>query len=145
MSDVAFYLNAPDRQGHACRLLRKAYLKGARVVAWVDAQAMQPLDSALWTLSSGEFIPHAGPDDTTLVQRHSPIWLVTALPPAEEVPPGAVLVNLRAAFPVGFEAFARVIEVVTLDDSDRQQARERWRQYRALGIEPQHHDLMSQG
>jgi DNA polymerase-3 subunit chi len=54
-----------------------------------------------------------------------------------------VLVNLKASLPAGFEAFARVIEVVTLEESDRQQARERWRQYRAQGIEPQRHDLVS--
>jgi DNA polymerase-3 subunit chi len=77
------------------------------------------------------------------VQRRSPIVLTTEVPSAEDVPPGAVLVNLKASFPAGFEAFARVIEVVTLEESDRQQARERWRQYRAQGIEPQRHDLVS--
>jgi DNA polymerase III subunit chi len=143
MSDVAFHFNAPDRQGHACRLLRKAYLKGARLVALVEPEALDALDTALWTLSGGEFVPHARPGDSPAVHRRSPIVLTTEVPAAEDVPPGAVLVNLKASFPAGFEAFARVIEVVTLEESDRQQARERWRQYRAQGIEPQRHDLVS--
>ena len=76
-------------------------------------------------------------------RSRSPILLATDVPAADEVPPGAVLVNLKAGFPTGFEAFARVIEVVTQENADREQARERWRQYRALGIEPQRHDLVS--
>jgi DNA polymerase-3 subunit chi len=143
MKDVTFHFNAPDRQGHACRLLRKAYLKGAQLVAVVEPEALDALDAALWTLSSGEFIPHARPGDSPAVQSRSPIVLATEVPASEDVLPGTVLVNLRGRFPVGFETFARVIEVVTLEDTDRQQARERWRQYRALGIEPQRHDLVS--
>lgn len=143
MSDVAFHFNAPERQGHACRLLRKAYQKGAQVVAVVDPEALDALDAALWTMSGGEFIPHARPGDAPAVQSRSPIVLATEVPPAADVPPGRVLLNLRDAFPAGFEAFARVIEVVTPDAADRQHARERWRQYRALGIEPQRHDLVT--
>lgn len=143
MSDVAFHFNAPGRQSHACRLLRKAYLKGARLVVLVEPEALDALDAALWTLSGGEFIPHAGPGDAPAVRSRSPILLATDVPAADEVPPGAVLVNLKAGFPTGFEAFARVIEVVTQENADREQARERWRQYRALGIEPQRHDLVS--
>ena len=52
-----------------------------------------------------------------------------------------VLVNLRGELPPGYERFQRVIEVVTLDEADRASARERWRNYKALGLEPQRHDL----
>ena len=34
-----------------------------------------------------------------------------------------------------------MIEVVTGADADRAQARERWKAYKAQGIEPQRHDL----
>jgi DNA polymerase-3 subunit chi len=143
MKDVAFHFNALDLQGHACRLLRKGYLKGARLVAVVEPEALDALDAALWTLSGGEFIPHSRPGDGPAVRSRSPIGLVTDVPVAGHVLPGTVLVNLRAAFPAGFEAFDRVIEVVTLEDADRRLARERWRQYCAMGIEPQRHDLVS--
>ena len=143
MSDVVFHFNAPERQGHACRLLRKAYKKGAQVVAVLEPQDLDPFDAALWTMSGGEFVPHARPGDAPRVFSRSPIVLATEVPPAGDVSPGCVLLNLRHEFPAGFEAFARVIEVVTPDVADRQQARERWRRYRALGIEPQRHDLVS--
>ena len=32
MTEVAFHFNAPDKRSYACRLLRKAYLRGARVL-----------------------------------------------------------------------------------------------------------------
>jgi DNA polymerase III subunit chi len=50
-------------------------------------------------------------------------------------------VNLGDAVPDGFEAFERLIEVVTPDDADRQQARERWKHYAARGYNITRHDL----
>ncbi|MFN3495174.1 MAG: DNA polymerase III subunit chi [Hydrogenophaga sp.] len=39
--------------------------------------------------------------------------------------------------------FAKVVEVVTEDETDRLAARDRWRMYRQNGVEPVHHDLRS--
>lgn len=138
MTEVAFHFNAPDRLGYACRLLRKAYLKGARVLVLVEERERAALDAALWTTVVGEFLPHSGPNDPPHVQARSPIHLASD-PSASN---GAtVLVNLRADVPTGHERFARVIEVVTDDEHDRSLARERWKRYKAMGIEPQRHDL----
>jgi DNA polymerase-3 subunit chi len=41
----------------------------------------------------------------------------------------------------GFDSFERVIEVVSLDDADRQAARQRWKQYTDLGFNITRHDL----
>ena len=138
MTEVAFHFNAPDRVGYACRLLRKAYLKGARVLVLVDERERAALDAALWTTVVGEFLPHSGPNDPPHVQARSPIHLASELSSSNGA---TVLVNLRADIPPGHERFARVIEVVTNDERDRSQARERWKGYKALGIEPQRHDL----
>ncbi|MEK9802900.1 MAG: DNA polymerase III subunit chi [Curvibacter sp.] len=43
--------------------------------------------------------------------------------------------------PDGFEQYERVIEVVSLDEDDRLQARARWKQYTARGYTIQRHDL----
>lgn len=139
-AEVAFHFNAPDRVGYACRLLRKAYLKGARLWVRVAADDLGPLDQALWVAQAGDFLPHSREGDAPEVMRHSPIHLATGTPD----PQGRqVLVNLCADMAEGWDRFERVIEVVTLADEDRLPARERWRTYRVQGIEPVRHDLAS--
>ena len=138
MPDVAFHFNAPDRIGYACRLLRKAYLRKARLFVWVAPGDLARLDTALWTMAAGEFVPHCRSDDPALVTSRSPIQIGEELPPNRS---DLILVNLRHDMPDNPAAFNRVIEVVTLDEADRVLARERWRQYKALGLEPQRHDL----
>lgn len=138
MPDVAFHFNAPDRLGYACRLLRKAYLRKARLFVWVAPSDLARLDTALWTMGNGEFVPHCRADDPDLLKARSPIQIGDQLP---EERGHWILVNLRHDMPDDPAAFNRVIEVVTLDEADRGPARERWRQYKALGLEPQRHDL----
>ena len=138
MTEVAFHFNAPQKLAYACRLLRKAYLKGAQLVVLVPDGQVTELDQALWLMAPGEFVPHSVPGDPPLVQDRSPIRIVTTLPEAGDQ---TVLLNLRDEAPQGFERFERVIDVVTLDDADRQHARHRWRHYQAAGIEPQRRDL----
>lgn len=138
MTEVSFHFNAPDKLGYACRLLRKGYLRGARILVLVDDSEAPVLDAALWTMAPGAFIPHSMPSDPAHVRSRSPIQLVSSLPVQCDAD---VLVNLRSLAPPGFDRCARVIEVVTGDDVDRQQARERWKYYKTNGIEPQRHDL----
>jgi len=140
MTEVAFHFNAPQKLGYACRLLRKAYLKGAQLVVLVPDEQVDELDQALWLMAPGEFVPHSVPGDPSTVQDRSPIRLVTAVP---DTGGSAVLINLRDEAPLGFERFERVIDVVTMDDHDRQRARQRWRHYVAAGVEPLRHDLKS--
>lgn len=52
-----------------------------------------------------------------------------------------VLVNLDSAPPPGFERFAQVIEIVSHDPVDAQQARSRWKQYSNQGLKPESNDL----
>ena len=109
-----------------------------RVVALVEERDRGALDAALWTMAGGEFIPHSGPTDPVHVQARSPIHIASEVSASNGA---TVLVNLRVGLPAGYERFARVIEVVTGDENDRAHARERWKSYKAQGIEPQRHDL----
>jgi DNA polymerase-3 subunit chi len=140
VTDVAFHFNAPDRLGYACRLLRKAYLRQARLFVWAAESDVMKLDTALWAMGAGEFVPHCRDDDPDLLKSRSPIQLGHRLPGERS---GFILVNLRPDMPENPAAFGRIIEVVTLDEADRSPARDRWRQYKALGMEPQRHDLQS--
>jgi DNA polymerase-3 subunit chi len=139
MTEVSFHFNAPDKLGYACRLLRKGYLKGARMLVLVTPAALIELDEALWQKSTHDFLPHCTERDPSHVQAASPIRLCSAAPVMETE--DWVLVNLCSDMPGGYQRFSRVIEVVTGDIHDRDQARLRWRQYQQAGINPQRHDL----
>ncbi|MBN9371486.1 MAG: hypothetical protein ABS53_06210 [Hydrogenophaga sp. SCN 70-13] len=138
MAEVAFHFNAPDKAAYVCRLLRKAYLKGARVTVLAPGDQIDALDRGLWLLAQGEFVPHCVQADPEPTRRHSPIHLLER---PDQRAPTQVLVNLGEAVPDDYTRFERVIEVVGLNDEDRASARQRWRRYQADGIEPQRHDL----
>lgn len=139
MTEVAFHFNAPDKLAYACRLLRKAVGSGARVVVNAPPGVLRQLDALLWTFSQLDFIPHALLPGEARVVAASPVLLCESL--ADELPHRQVLLNLGDAVPQGFEQFERVIEVVSLDETDRQLARSRWRQYAETGHAIVRHDL----
>lgn len=138
MTDIAFHFNAPDRIGYVCRLLRKAVGVGAKVVVSGPEDVLDALGSALWMLSPTDFIPHCGPDAAGAVLSKSPVVFVTSV---QDAPFFDVLVNLGAAVPAGFDRFARLIEVVTLDELDRKEARGRWKAYSDAGFSLIRHDV----
>lgn len=139
MTEVAFHFNVPDKLGYACRLLRKAAGSGAKVVVTGEAELLRALDTELWTFSALEFLPHchAASADAQVLAA-SPIVLADA---PRATPHQEVLVNLGARIPDGFERFERLIEVVTQEDEDRQQARMRWKHYADRGYAIKRHDL----
>ena len=53
-----------------------------------------------------------------------------------------VLVSLGEVPPPGFERFAQLIEIVTLDPADALAARTRWRQYAKQGYKIESNDLV---
>ncbi len=140
MTEVAFHVNAPDKLRYACRLLRKAYLKGTSLFVLVPPHQLETLDAALWTMSPDAFIPHCRATDPDHVKTRTPIHIGTVLAPRNQA---AVLVNLQEEWVGEWRAFEKVIEVVAQDDLDRQVARERWQRYRKEGAEPVSHDLAS--
>jgi DNA polymerase-3 subunit chi len=64
-----------------------------------------------------------------------------AAPPS----PPQLIVNLAAAVPAGVASAARVVEIVDNDPDRRQAGRERFRQYRAMGVEPTTHKPAAAG
>lgn len=139
MTEVAFHFNVPDKLGYACRLLRKACAAGSRVIVTGEADTLRALDADLWTFSPVEFIPHchaatAAPE----VLAASPVVLAES---ARGTPHQQVLVNLGARVPEGFERFERLIELVTQEEDERQQARGRWKHYADRGYAITRHDL----
>jgi DNA polymerase-3 subunit chi len=138
MTGVEFHFNAPDKVGYACRLLRKAVGKGAKLVVTGEPALLRELDTALWTFSPLEFVPHCyGDVGGPAVLAASPVVLSDA---AHAAPHQEVLVNLGPGVPEGFERFERLIEVVTADEADRVNGRRRWKHYADRGYAIQRHD-----
>lgn len=143
MTAVAFHFNVPDRRAYACRLLRKAYLSGARVAVTGEAALLDELDRLLWTFQPLEFVPHwrgAEADALPGRLRETPVLLLERHSPALG---HDVLVNLGHEVPSGWQQYRRVIEIVSRDEFDRDRARARWRSYGAAGASIERHEVAS--
>ena len=138
MTEVAFHFNVPDKLAYGCRLLRKAWGSGARVVVTAEPETLERLDLMLWTFSALEFVPHCRLTASATTLAVSPVLLASTL---ADCPHHEVLVNLGQDVPPGFERFERFIELVTVADADRAAARSRWKHYTDRGYAMKRHDL----
>ena len=142
MTEVSFHFNVPDRTEYTCRLLRKATRQGARVVVTGSGEVLAGLDRALWTFDPLEFVPHVmlrGNEAVPPRLRETPVWLLED--PAVSAHHD-VLLNLGHEPPVGFESFARLIEIVTAEYDDRAAARGRWKHYSSRGYDIKRHEVV---
>lgn len=140
MTEVAFHFNAPDKVEYACRLLRKAYAKGSSLFVLAEPGTAQKVESALWTLAPEAFIPHCLSGAPVHVTSRTPIHIGPELPAH---PHAGMLVNLQREWVASWQQFEKVFEIVTLDDLERQAARDRLRRYRAEGVDPVWHEIKS--
>ena len=101
--------------------------------------AAATLDDLLWTFRDTSFLPHAVIDSTGDMEDYPVIigWK------GEEPLRRQVLINLSAAAPGQTDAYDRIIEVVPSDAEERQQARLRYKDYRARGLEMHSHNIES--
>ena len=141
MTEVSFHFNVADSVNYACRLLRKATRKGAKVAVTAPAPLLAELDRALWTFDPTDFVPHvrltAGATPAARLGP-TPIWLLDR---AADAPDRDVLLNLGHDVPGGFESFERVIEVVTTGIEERSAGRERWKHYASRGYAIARHEV----
>ncbi|WP_454764763.1 DNA polymerase III subunit chi [Cupriavidus campinensis] len=136
MTRIDFHSNVPDTLAYVCRLVRKAYGAGLKVVVHGAPQQLSQLDARLWAFSPLDFLPHCGVDSPQAAV--TPIILAATL---EAVPHHQILVNLSAEAPAQFASFERLIEVVGAAEADRAAGRERYRRYRERGYPLTHHDI----
>lgn len=140
VSKVEFHTQAAHRLLYACRLLRKAAATGAQVLVTADEETLMQFDQLLWTFSGTDFVPHCLSDAPTQVLENTPIVL-TQSPQTHAAQ--AILLNLGSDIPAGFEQFGRIIEIVSEELNDKQQARSRWKRYASAGCELSSHDLQA--
>lgn len=137
---VTFHFNVAARVPYLCRLLRKVSCAG--MTAWVrlPPDELSELDHALWATHQEDFLAHARVGQPEA--PHSPIVLSDGSPPDRAM---QVLVNCLPDLAPQAQAHARVVELVGVDEAERAEARQRWRQYVQAGLTPATHDAAAHG
>ena len=140
MTAVEFHTGIEDPVGFACKLLRKAFRQGVRVLVTAPEAVLARLDRALWVFEERDFIPHlrlSGPgSEKQALAAQTPIWLSAA---ANHASAPNVVLNLGASAPIDMAPIERLIEVVSNEPDEVQAGRLRWRQYKALGLDVMRH------
>jgi DNA polymerase-3 subunit chi len=141
MTEISFYFNVASRTTYACRLLRRAHRQGTAVAVSGPADALDEIDRELWSFAAAEFLPHSRIERAGEVPQAlhaTTIWL-------GENPIGAplhsALLNLGPLPPPAFETFERLFEVVSLDEVDREAARDRLKTYKRRGYPIKLHEV----
>ncbi|MBS3802965.1 MAG: DNA polymerase III subunit chi [Oleiphilaceae bacterium] len=122
---------------HAARLAEKAYLQGDRVGIICDSAAQaEELDDLLWQVRPDAFIPH------TLISEpgtpcSDPVGILLNQPTAQD---WDTVIILSAKLPADADQFKRLALVAQNDPEVLNQARQHFKQLRAMGIEPRVHD-----
>jgi DNA polymerase-3 subunit chi len=141
MTEISFYFNAPSRTGYACRLIRRAQRQGMTLMVAGPADLLIEFDRELWAFAGPEFVPHSAIEriaEVPAALHATTVWL-GANPLA--APVHDALVNLGDETPRGFETFARVFEIVSGEEADRQAARARWKAYAHRGYPIKRHEV----
>ncbi len=137
MTEVKFYFNVDNKLDYACKLAKKAFDGGLKLVIYTpDAAVANTFDRQLWSFSPLSFVPHVRA--THALAGETPIIIATddsALPHHE------ALLNLGDEPPPFFSRFEHLREIVSMDDDDRSRARERLKFYKSRGFSIQNHDM----
>jgi len=128
-------LEQPDRvEGIARLLLRRNRLTPSVLVLCPDDGFAAQLNDRLWTIQATSFLAHAIAGDNMDENAKQPILLATHICQDN----GAkVLINGTLEVPPELSAFAHVVDFVDAwDERLTQAARERFKTYRQLSLEP---------
>ena len=130
-------LDQPDRvEGIARLLLRRGRLTPHVLVLCPDDTSMASLDERLWTIHPESFLAHGVAGEDRESNAEQPILLSQNI--IHDNDP-QVLINGGIEVPPQLDGFAHIVDFVDgWDEGLKQAARERFRTYRQLGMEPQY-------
>lgn len=124
------YENAGDVLNVVCRLTEKAVSHDHEVYIYTSSSSQsQQLDDLLWQFRSPSFVPHSQVSGSD--SGHEQVMLGDSPPPESF---NGMLINLSRA-PVSAAKFSRVNEFVGPDETSLIAGRERYRHYKAQGVE----------
>ncbi len=136
---VDFYVLArPDQSAErlACRLAMMAWEQGHHVaVLTADEKDADALDEIMWDYPPGRFLPHSrGQADS-----ETPVSIDTC---AAEIPADRdVVINLADSAVPEPGRFKRLLEIVPGVEQKRLASRQKFREYRNLGLSPASHTI----
>lgn len=138
---VDFYLlkndTADARMMFGCRITQKAWSAGHQIFIQVnDERQASAMDSMLWSFSQLSFIPHAVAGSPQA--NEAPVVIGTK---PELSSDSDLLITLVDQVTDQLSTFSRIVEIVEADEQARSNARQRYRHYRELGIEPNTHKI----
>jgi DNA polymerase-3 subunit chi len=128
---IDFYRYAEDKLQFACRLATKAYERSSKLVVYAaERPRLERFDEQLWSFQPTRFVPHCFVDSP--LAADTPILLATS---GDALPHHDVLLNLDDEWPPFFASFDRMLEVVAVDEKDKERARLRYKFYKERGYE----------
>ena len=137
MTTVEFFVMSdpnPDAHlRHACRVAEQAVEQGQKVFVRIGgAEEARRMDDLLWTFGDRSFLPHeiAGAESPT----HARVRILIGEAPPREF--CDLVINLAGDVPPNRDGIARIAEFVPNDAERKAAARERFKYYRASGVEP---------
>ncbi len=128
-------LERPDRvEGIARLLLRRGRLTPHALILCPDAGFAAQLDERLWTIHPESFLAHGVAEADESKNTDHPILLSTVI--LRDNQP-EILINGGMEIPPDVSGFSHIVDFVDgWDETLKQAARERFRTYRQMGLEP---------
>lgn len=137
MTRIDFYFNVQDKFHQVAELAHHALSRQRRLFIYTTgAPAAAALESILWSHPPTGFLPHCRSDHA--LAPETPIVIDWQ---GQNLTHDDVLINLTPSHPLFFSRFKGLIEVVGLEEEDRNEARDRFRFYRDRGYEIKRHDM----
>ena len=137
MTRVDFYFNVGDKVRYLADLASKALIRNRRLFILVsDASMAERIEHGLWTTLPTGFLPHCRSDHRLAAE--TPIVVDWR---SDQLVHDDVLINFRTECPLIFSRFNGLVELVGHDETDRADARLRYRFYRDRGYEIRSHDI----
>lgn len=125
---------SPDRL--ACKLAMMAWEQGHHVaVLTEDESHAESLDEIMWDFPPGRFLPHS----TGRVDPETPVSINSS---GSEIPADRdVVINLADTAVPEPDRFKRLLEIVPGLEQKRLASRQKFREYRSLGLNPASHPI----
>ena len=143
MSQVDFYVlpEGGKREHFACALIQKVWKQGNNIFINTRSEtAATAFDDLLWTFKDTSFLPHCLVSDNDA--ENVPIVIGPCNTMGNQIPDHTpIMINLADRIPQESGKIERILEIVAGSESERQQARKRYAEYRDQGHVLNKHDI----